>query len=71
MAGKKQTAGKVEGEADQPPRNPRATESLTAGADQVRLRAYQIFQARMAAGTPGDSLSDWLQAERKFRERWS
>ena len=71
MAGKKRTAGKAKGEADQPPRNPRATESLMADAGQVRLRAHQIFRARMAAGAPGDSLSDWLQAEREIRERWS
>lgn len=56
-------------EADQPPRNPGATESLMADAELVRLRAHQIFQGRMAAGAPGDSLSDWLQAQRAIRER--
>ncbi|MFG0285907.1 MAG: DUF2934 domain-containing protein [Phycisphaerales bacterium JB039] len=29
--------------------------------DRIRLRAYEIYQARN--GAPGDEVSDWLQAE--------
>ena len=32
-------------------------------ADQIRLRAYEISQARK--GGPGDALSDWIQAEQE------
>ena len=32
-------------------------------ADQIRLRAYEISQARK--GGPGDALADWIQAEQE------
>jgi len=31
--------------------------------DEVRLRAYQIYCARIARGQPGSEIDDWLQAE--------
>ena len=43
---------------------------VTAGLEptfqEVQERAYQIYLGRGA--TPGDSTSDWLQAERELRE---
>lgn len=35
-----------------------------ASSERIRERAYQIFQERIRRSTPGDPLSDWLQAER-------
>ena len=35
--------------------------------NQVRERAYLIYQARCNNGSPGDAQSDWLQAERECR----
>lgn len=35
--------------------------------EQIREHAYEIFQARRENGNFGDSVSDWLQAERKLR----
>ena len=32
--------------------------------DRIRLRAYEIYEARN--GAPGDALSDWVRAEREF-----
>lgn len=32
--------------------------------EQIRVRAYEIFRAR--GETPGNELSDWLQAEREL-----
>jgi hypothetical protein len=32
-------------------------------ADHIRIRAYEIFQARN--GEPGDALADWIRAERE------
>jgi hypothetical protein len=37
------------------------------GDDQIRARAYDIYQRRMRSGEPGDALTDWLQAERELR----
>lgn len=43
---------------------------VTAGLEptlqEVQERAYQIYLARN--GAPGDSTSDWLQAERELRD---
>lgn len=35
--------------------------------DRIRLRAYEIYQARN--GAPGDAESDWAQAERELNGR--
>ena len=34
--------------------------------EQIALRAYYISEQRHAAGQSGDSLSDWLEAERQL-----
>lgn len=36
---------------------PRATD------DDIRSRAFAIYELRQALGEPGDALSDWIQAE--------
>lgn len=36
-----------------------------ATIDRIRLRAYEISQARK--GGPGDALTDWTQAEQELR----
>lgn len=35
--------------------------------DQTKMRAYEIFLEREAAGTEGDELSDWYQAENEAK----
>lgn len=34
--------------------------------DEIRQRAYEIFQAR--GGEPGHGVDDWLQAERELKQ---
>jgi hypothetical protein len=36
-------------------------------SEAIALRAYFISEARQAAGEPGDSTTDWLEAERQLR----
>jgi hypothetical protein len=31
--------------------------------EQIRQRAYAIWQARVRDGEPGDAVTDWLEAE--------
>lgn len=38
-----------------------------AGVDEVRERAFAIYQRRLADGLPGNALSDWVQAERELK----
>lgn len=37
--------------------------------DQVRSRAYEIYQARRHCGGGGDALADWFAAECELKER--
>ena len=54
-------------------RNGRETGAPTAQKDgaseeeQIRRRAYELYQQR--AGAHGDEMGDWLQAEREYRAR--
>lgn len=43
---------------------PRELASGGVTTERIRERAYQIYIERRAKGESGDSLSDWLQAER-------
>lgn len=36
-------------------------------AEDIRKKAYELYQARAKAGRPGDSTTDWLEAERQLR----
>lgn len=35
-------------------------------SEQIRVRAFEIYQARCRTGKPGDAMSDWAQAEREL-----
>lgn len=34
---------------------------------EIEKIAYRIYEDRLPKGTPGDDLSDWLQAEQLYR----
>lgn len=34
--------------------------------ERIQARAYEIYEARTREGSPGDAMSDWLQAEREL-----
>lgn len=42
---------------------------FVAADDQVRSRAYEIYQARRHCGGGGDALADWIAAECDLKER--
>jgi len=42
-----------------------STCSAESVADHIRMRAYQLFEARGCQ--PGQELDDWLQAEREIK----
>lgn len=42
---------------------------IPVSPDSIRARAYQIFQSRIRNRTPGDAISDWLEAERELAGR--
>jgi hypothetical protein len=41
-------------------------ENVQLAPEVVALRAYFISEQRTAAGKPGDSMTDWLEAERQL-----
>ncbi|MBS0196492.1 MAG: DUF2934 domain-containing protein [Planctomycetes bacterium] len=49
----------------QTPAEPPVTRAITP--QLIAERAYQIFECRTLSGRPGDSTSDWLQAERELK----
>jgi len=45
-----------------------ASERLNGSyVDSVRQRAYEIYEMRMSSNSPGDPMTDWLQAEEQVR----
>jgi hypothetical protein len=45
---------------------PTRSDSIQLAPEVVALRAYFISEQRAAAGKPGDSMTDWLEAERQL-----
>ena len=45
-----------------------APTSARPSSEQVRVRAFEIYQSRCRAGKPGDAASDWAQAERELMQ---
>jgi hypothetical protein len=50
---------------------PKKKPSLEAFQDEIRKLAGEIFKKRVAANKPGDALSDWLQAEKDIKKKYS
>ena len=37
---------------------------------EIQKRAYEIYQSRINGNLPGDSMSDWLQAENEIKLKY-
>ena len=48
------------------PATPRARKAAAYTQDDVALRAYFIAEKRQRLGLPGDTHSDWVEAERQL-----
>ena len=46
------------------------TLSLEQFKIETEKRAGEIFAERQATGKPGDSMSDWLQAEKEIKTKY-
>ena len=46
----------------------RSAESIPSD-ERIRLRAYEIYNARRNSGVYGDAASDWTAAERELQTR--
>jgi hypothetical protein len=46
-----------------------AKTSMKPTEDQIRIRAYHLYQRRVAAGIAGDEAADWIEAERELLKR--
>ena len=38
---------------------------------EIEDTAYQVYEERLASGTPGDDITDWLEAEARVRARYN
>ena len=39
--------------------------------DEIKLRAFEIYNRRMQNNEPGDELHDWLRAEAEIKAKYS
>jgi len=57
-----------------PPAKPAAAPGkkpdLNQFLDEIRKRAYAIYQERIKTKAPGDQLSDWLKAEKEIKAKY-
>jgi hypothetical protein len=53
----------------EPPMQPKTTESSVALQEQIRCRAYEIYEQR--GRKDGHDVDDWLQAESEIVQRWA
>jgi hypothetical protein len=49
--------------------SPAASPAPAPREDDVRRRAFEIYQQRSKQGSPGSAIDDWVQAERELRQR--
>ncbi len=54
-------------EAKEPQQKP----SLEPLWDEIRKRAQKIYDRRTVGNEPGDALSDWLEAEKEIKRKYS
>lgn len=47
------------------------TAMLEEFLDEVRERAHELYQERVARGLHGDSMSDWLTAEKEMKKKYN
>lgn len=45
---------------------PKAKKAAKPTFEEIQLQAYFVAERRLAAGLPGDSASDWIQAEQEL-----
>ena len=38
--------------------------------DEVKKKAYELYQERIKSGVAGDDISDWFQAEIEIKEKY-
>jgi hypothetical protein len=46
----------------------KASPKKKISADDIRMRAQQIYHERVHKGQEGDELSDWLNAEKELKK---
>lgn len=50
-------------------RDQKSSVTLEELTREIAVRAHEIFEERIAAGLPGDDLSDWLAAEAEIKKK--
>ena len=53
-------------ESNKPQRKP----TLDTYQNEIRKRAEELFKNRSEYNNPGDTLSDWLQAEKDIKKKY-
>ena len=61
---------KAEAPKQEAPKSAAAKPDLTKYLDEIKKRAFEIYTERQKTKTPGDSLSDWLKAEKDIKIKY-
>ena len=61
---------KVETPKQSAPKQAEAKPDLSKYQAEIKKRAYEIYQERQKTKKPGDSQSDWIQAEKEIKAKY-
>lgn len=61
---------KAEAPKKEAPKPAIAKPDLNTYLDEIKKRAFEVYQERQKTKTPGDSLSDWLKAEKEVKQKY-
>ena len=61
---------KEESPKTEPAKPEAAKPELNKFLDEIKKRAFDIYQERQKTKAPGDSLGDWLKAEKEIKTKY-
>lgn len=70
MPVKKETAKKRAVKKAPPAAKKAAKPDLKKFLEEVRQKAYELYQDRLCSGITGDEMADWFEAEKAIKEKY-
>ncbi len=61
---------KEEAPKKEAPKAETAKPELNKFLDEIKKRAFEIYQERQKTKAPGDSLADWIKAEKEIKTKY-
>jgi hypothetical protein len=61
---------KAEAPKPEAPKSEAAKPELNKFLDEIKKRAFEIYQERQKTKAPGDAMGDWLKAEKEIKAKY-